>query len=109
MKTKYQEVVFQRTVTRNSPDEITVSFERIKTIKQIACTPEQAAAFNAGKLNYPNPRVTLLLKDTDPDPQPRVLNTQKIDRSFDSKGNLIHEGPGWIDQYGRQDRRRNSY
>jgi hypothetical protein len=76
MKTKYQEVVFQRNVNRNSPDQITVSFERIKTIKQVACTEHQAAAFNAGKLTYPNQEFTLLLKDNEPDPEPQIIKYQ---------------------------------
>jgi len=76
MKTKYREILFQRIVTQNSPDQSTISFEPLKQIKQVACSEKDAAAFNAGKLNYPNPTFTLLLQDTDPDPGPIIIKNQ---------------------------------
>ena len=112
-KQHFKEVKFKRLVTRDPSDDqkITVSFERIRVVKENVClTVAQAATLNAGKTTYAgNIEFTLLLKEGEADPAPQVLALEKVDRLFDSKNNLIDRSPGWIDRYGRQDGRRNSY
>ena len=91
-KQKFTEVEFKRIVTRDPDDDqkITVSFERIRVVKENVClTVAQAAILNAGKTTYAgNIEFTLLLKEGEADPAPQVLEVQienKASRSGQQK------------------------
>jgi hypothetical protein len=80
-KQKFTEILFRRIEARDGENDqrITVSFERLRIIKQVSCTEAQAEILNAGKLA--NQEFTLLLKEGEADPQPQFLTVQKADKA----------------------------
>lgn len=85
-KFQFQEVLFNRIETKETgatkeESKLTVSFERVKVMKQVRITDDQAKILNAGRSEHPgNTSFTLFLKDGDSDPQPIVKTMEKAKR-----------------------------
>jgi hypothetical protein len=76
---KFKEILFKRNeVQEHNPDKLTVTFERVREVKEVTMTQAEADMLNAGKTTSPgNAEFTLLLKEGDNDPETIVNTVQK--------------------------------